>query len=315
MPRIISKNWFRLTLIFVASFGISLALASLVRILIFSKKTNAEYSATPVTETENQPSAQTGRDNLPDFIDLQPVIDSWIETLPATTEVGLSIFDLGHERTAAEYDPDATFSNASLYKLFFAYDGYSQVDLGRASLSDEIETSESTYRLEDCLDRIIRISDNVCAETLYDDPERQQRVNDLIRDSALEHTTEAGLYSTPADMITLLRTIWQHSDLSLDSWARLQDSMLDQPLTESGDDPRQGTPSGFTTARVYAKSGYASDQATGGWLVYNDAMMIDFVAENRQYALVVMTENLPDTALLRDLSTALEAYVLTGRVE
>lgn len=315
MPRIISKNWFRLTLIFVASFGVSLALASLVRIFIFSKKTNAEYSATPVTETESQPSAQAGRDDLPDFIDLQPVVDNWIETLPATTEIGLSIFDLGHERTAAEYDPDATFSNASLYKLFFTYDGYSQVDLGHASLSDEIETPESTYRLEDCLDRMIRISDNVCAETLYDDPGRQQRINDLIQNSALGRTTEAGLYSTPADMVKFLRIIWQHPNLSLDSWARLQDSMLDQPLTESGDDPRQGTPSGFTTARVYAKSGYASDQTTGNWLVYNDALLIDFATENRQYALVVMTENLPDVTLLRDLGAALETYILTGGVE
>ncbi len=319
MLRIISKNWFRLTLIFVVSFISSLIVASLLRMIIFPKKTEVSGESPPssnVVETEK--SAPLDPDeNLPTFINLQPVIDSWLKDLPASTRVGLIIHDLNHNLNAAEHNSETKFSNASLYKLIFAYDGYLEIDRGAASLDDivEIDESREQYSLETCLNRMISISDNYCGEDFYNDPARQQRVDNLLRDLQLTHTTEHGLYTTPADMLLFLQALWNHSELSIDNWARLQDSMLNQPLTEAGDNPRRGLPSGFDLARVYAKSGYAYNNSGSNWLVYNDAAIIDFVQEKHQYAVIIMTENLPSPELLQELGEKIEAYVVSNGVE
>ena len=67
------------------------------------------------------------------FIDLQPLIDNWVqETLAGNRnrEIGLMIYDLDHNQVAASYNANTTFSADSVYKLIFAYDGYRQMFVG-----------------------------------------------------------------------------------------------------------------------------------------------------------------------------------------
>ncbi len=70
----------------------------------------------------------------------------------------------------------------------------------------------------------------------------------------IKNTYNLGLTSTPRDLIELLKVIYVHEHLSDDSWSRLSDSMLNQPVTT--DNWRQGIPAGFQTPLVYDKVGW-----------------------------------------------------------
>ena len=252
-----------------------------------------------------------------DFINLQPTVDSWV---PSTNrQLGLMIYELDHDRVAASYQPDRIFDIASIYKLFYVYDGYRQIAAGNEFLNDHFTTTTDyragRYTLGECLDLAIRESYNGCADPLRSDATRSRRVQKLIDDLNLQHTSNLGLESSASDLTELLKLYYYHEDLPKSLWRRIADSMLNQPPTEVAADTvydwRQGLPSGFSDqANVYDKVGW---NWTGkAWSTYADAAIVEFPAQNRHYTVVILTQDFPNYTPITKLGSLIEAAVLNS---
>ena len=136
-----------------------------------------------------------------------------------------------------------------------------------------------------------------------------KRIADFLSELGMTQTAPAFSQTATADDLAIfLKHVWQHDDLNLTSWAQLQDSMLDQPTT-ADTDWRQGLPSRFSTARVYSKSSNSvnvSDDSTS----YGDLALVDFVKQNRHFAIVVLSENMPNINEFSRLATLIEGKVI-----
>ncbi len=264
----------------------------------------------------NLPSPENPTTKEDNYINLQPIIDIWVNQTPA--EIGLVIYDLDNDQVATSYHPDQIFDVASVYKMFYAYSGYRQIDSGAINGDDFfVQTYDyraGKYTFYDCLNLIIQESYNGCADPLHDSAIQQHRVNALIQELDLQNTVEYGLYSTAHDLVKLLTKIWQDSDLSTENQRRLLSSMLKQPATEVEPgtiyDWRQGLPAGFSEAvNVYNKVGW---NWTGQvWTAYADVGFLDFREQNRHYAFAVLTSGLtdPTTNSLVQLGQMLETAI------
>lgn len=251
-----------------------------------------------VAETFKQPV----RRDLNSLIDLQPVVDQWVRNYGSSfSEAAVEVFDVDYNTVVASYRANAVMYPRSLYKLFYVYDAYAQIDAGVDS-PDQIYYNGQT--LGHCLDVIMRYSDNPCAEQMIDhDPPRLARVGQLIRDLGLSNTQSDGLKTSAHDISLLLQHYYRHPEWSSSSWQKFRSSALGQTWTY-----RKGLPSGFTTAMVYDKTGFG--YGSGGVNVYNDAAMVEFGA--RRYIVVVMTISPSSYSILTRLGTMLEAAILYG---
>ncbi len=315
MKRIITKNWLPLMVTFFLAFSLTLVGAQVFK--TFWHNSQVEETAAPSPD-----AAEGSKNNIGDpqaktevgtFIDLQPLIDNWVqETLAGNRnrEIGLMIYDLDHNQVAASYNADTTFSADSVYKLIFAYDGYRQIDQGLKIANELYANTGDRGRLTygECLDLMVRESYSPCADFMRNDKEIYERIEKFTSELDLKNTSDAGLYSTPADLVKFLRYLYQHPDLSESSWQKLADSMLNQPATSY--DWRQGLPAGFNQAKVYNKVGWLSER--GYWAEYNDVAILDFSNLNRHYAIVVMTEGLPNTTALVTLGNRLEETIMSA---
>lgn len=259
-------------------------------------------------------SDATDQPTTPALIDFQPLLDQWVADTHVNSQIdlGVMIYNLDHQTVVGSYQPDTVFNSASIYKLFYAYDGYREIAAGRDSADAYFITTadKGDLTLGACLDLIIRESYNGCADPLRSDPDRTARVEALISDLGLTSTTNAGLYSSARDLTRLLQLYWEHPDLTTDQWTAIQDSLLNQPPTAY--DWRQGLPAGFTTAEVYNKVGWAWNGSY--WSVYNDAAIVVFPEQQRHYLIVVLTEGISSavpTPIIQ-LGQAIEAAVLSA---
>lgn len=259
-------------------------------------------------------SDATDQSTTPALIDFQPLLDQWAADTRKNSQIdlGVMIYDLDHQTVVGSYQPDTVFNAASIYKLFYAYDGYREIAAGRDSADAYFTTTadKGDLTLGACLGLIIRESYNGCADPLRSDPDRTARVEALISDLGLTSTTNAGLYSSARDLTRLLQLYWEHPDLTADQWTAIQDSLLNQPPTAY--DWRQGLPAGFTTAEVYNKVGWAWNGSY--WSVYNDAAIVVFPEQHRHYLVVVLTEGISSAVPtpIAQLGHAIEAVVLSA---
>lgn len=249
----------------------------------------------------------------PEFIDLQPVVDEWLNTY-RHGKVAVMVYDLNNNQVAASYRANEVMRPASVYKLFYAYDAYHEISTGN---DDSNEPYLGEYTLGECLDLMMRISHNPCAEKMLDDPARSARVATLISEHGLVNTKSDALLTSAADVTELLKLYNTHEGWTEESWEKWRDSTLNQPPAAAGDF-RQGLPSGFQTAAVYNKVGWS-----GGWDIYNDAALVEFpetVAEDgtkthgRHYIVVVLT-NLTSPTANAGLGEMLEAAILADGAE
>lgn len=313
MPRIISKNWLYLLLTFFIAFSITLVSARIAHVILAERsKESTEGSSTESETLDPDSEPPSNNPTKISFINLQPIVDEWVKSLPARSgaQVGVMVYDLDQSRVAAEYNAKAVFYAASLYKLFFVYDGYEQIENG-SEKPDEFFTfdyDKGNLSFGTCLDLMIRESYNPCADPMRADPVKFARIEAFIKQLGLSNTSEAGLETSAADMIELLKIYYRHDGLSEASWQKILDSMLNQPVTTY--DWRQGLPSGFHTAKVYNKVGWNSDNDQ--WKNFNDAAIVEFPEQNRHYAIVVLSENL-DPKYLSSLGQMLETAILNAK--
>lgn len=298
VSRTASKNWLSLVLIFLFTFSVSLAGGRFVRsILVGNSVAETQEDADVDVEQESSPRI------APTAIDLQPIVDSWVAS--TSGRVGIIVYDLDRGEIAASYGSDATFSTDDIRGLILAYDGYRQIDNGIEN-ADTVIINGLTY--SNCLDMMVRENHTACIETLLESPVRAERITNLLSSLDMTQTTDFGQATTATDLALLLRHVWEHNDLSLSSWAKLQDSMLDQPATDDID-WRQGLPSGFSTARVYDKAS-GTQSALRNWGSYSDLALVDFVKHDRHFAVVVLSENLTDLNSISRLGTLIEGKVI-----
>lgn len=310
MNRIITKNWLRLTLVFLISFSVTLVSARSLRLWFHWV---SEEPASSSSETDNAAALTAEGGNAstvaPEFLDLQPIVDDWAAKLPTTMNTGVIIYDLGHDRVAGSYQPDKVFSSASLYDLFLAYDGYARISEGELDADSQIL---SNYTYGECLALIVRQSDDTCTEAILAMPNQSERMQDLINRLALDSTTTQGTYTSATDMSKLLQLYWQHPDLTNENWVKLAGSMSNQPPVE-GNEVRQGLPAGFTTAEVLAKVGWEYDDTRELWQNYNEATIVKFPELQRNYIIVVLAENVADPQVLTTLGEDLENVILRAK--
>lgn len=298
-----------LPIVLFSTIGVIAIIAGFLISSAITRKTPEVAEDASSTEIEKEAKVESSTP----FINLQEVVDEWIAATNA--EVGLMIYDLDNEQIAAEYNAEEVFGVASIYKLFFVYAGYQQIDAKEID-ADEYFVTTYDYRADDyslgeCLDLMIRESYNGCADLMHDSPTWQRQAVQLIERLELEGTTELGLYSTAEDLIELLKLYWTHPDLSESSWQKISDSMLDQPATDISPgvvyDWRQGLPSGFSKAKVYDKVGWAWNGSS--WDTYADVAFIEL--DDHHYAAVVLTSGIrdPDVTTFRQLGEKLEAAI------
>lgn len=297
--RTASKNWLSLVLIFFFTFSVSLVGARFVRSILVGNNSVAETKDDSDNDDQGTPQQA-----IPSVIKLQPIIDSWITEID--NRVGLVVYDLDRDEIAASYNSDTAFLIGDLYQLIFAYDGYRRLDVG-------LERADSNIGYElnysDCLNIMASTSaSETCATAFLADGYRSESAQSLINNIGMTGSSDFGQATTPNDLALFLQHVWQHDDLSLDSWAKLQASMLDLP-EGSEIDWKQGLPSGFSTARVYSKAS-GTENDLGTWENYADIALIDFVRQNRHFAVVVLGENDVDPSDFSRLGTLIEGKVI-----
>lgn len=258
---------------------------------VFTRQEHIEESKIAIAEK----MVPAVRRNLAEYIDLQGVVQRWAVNTPG--QVAVEIYDVNYGRVAASYNAAATMKPKSLYKLFYAYDGYTQISAG-AEDPNQPYSGEST--LGWCLDAMIRNSNNPCAEAMIDDPVRAGRVATLVQNLGLAQTASNGLMSSAHDISRLLQHYLTHPGWSGESWAKFLNSALNQPINL-----RKGLPSGIRLATVYNKTGFGPYES--GY-VYNDAAIVDFAGE-RRYIMVAMTSG-AGVKSLANLGSALERAIV-----
>lgn len=328
-----SSPRFRAAVIIASLLGLIVAACILILTIHFSnslvtaitQSSTSDDTTTPSTVdivSEVEPSEVQPEDTSavsePQFINFQTVVNRWKTSIGA--KVGLMIYDLDNDQVAAELNANQVFSTASIYKLFFAYVGYQDIDSGDIDPDQPFVITNDyragSYTFSECLDLMIRESYNGCADPVRSNQRLYRRAEALIDELDLTNTTNGGLSSTPADLTAFLKFLYQNHDLSAESWASFQDSMLNQPPTQVSEesiyDWRQGLPTGFSdSVNVYDKVGWAWSNTDEYWTIYNDAAIVEFPDLNRHYIIVLLTADLYEDPpiSLQKLGTELETAI------
>lgn len=260
------------------------------------------------SEPESEPIIE--EDPIPEFIDLQGVVDTWLSG-SRYSKASVMIYDLDNDRIAASYNEHAVMLPASLYKLFYVYDGYKWIDAGvddPEKLYVNLSGTRGWTSVKDCLYLMISESNNLCAEAMLADSTRENRVIAWTKEIGLTDTTSSGLSTSAADLTEVLKMYYHHPDWSEESFATWQTSALNQVTATT--DYRIGLPAGFDEqATVYNKVGWSN--STGAWEVYNDAAVIEFpnLEIPRHYIVVIMTSYAGYTQIAK-FGTMLEEAII-----
>ena len=256
------------------------------------------------TETELESTAEENPDNRGEgeSLDLENVVETWLADFSGSA--GIFIQDLDENTVLVDYNSDKYFSTASLYKLFVVYEGYSRIERGELD-PDELIANGQT--LSTCLDLAIRESNSACAETIWQLIGHDE-LDEIVRETyGIKNTFVSSLQSTPRDIATIMELFYKHADFSEETWQKIADSMLNQPITTYN--WRQGLPSGFSVANVYNKVGWEHSGVGDLWLIYNDASIVSFDELDRHFLVVVMTEN-STVVEISDLGRQIENVIL-----
>lgn len=280
---------------------IAIAVGIVFLIQYINKPTDkpADNTATTTAKPEPEPT-------VPEKIDLQLALDQWVTTQTAANS-GVVIYDLDNNAVVARHNEDKQFRIESIYKMFVAYEGYYRIDHDVWNGTDKALNYNSydkqPYTISLCLDHMIRYSYSSCAENIW---QRigHKKLQEIYDEKGFKNTSIDGITSTASDLTKLYQQYWNHTDLSEESWKKIQDSMLNQAAPKTAGAPytsnwRQGLPSGFATAKVYDKVGWLGD-GNGHWIYYADAAFLEFpeVEKNRDgekklarhYIMIVLTQ-------------------------
>lgn len=226
MQRIITKNWLRLSLIFLVSFGISLTIASAARTMIFPTQPAEE-------ETSPQLEISTTENNTIKIPEFQTTIDSWLTKLPEDTEIGIAIYDLDVATPIASSNANAILPNDNFGRWLISYDGYRQIALGLATAEEFLASDYyAEYSLADCLEANLANNNSVCTSALNGDSARQTRIEALLNERGLMQTNYTAHTTTAYELGEFLQGSWNDPDLPETYQENLHSAIANQNLSD-----------------------------------------------------------------------------------
>jgi hypothetical protein len=251
----------------------------------------------------------TGDDNdgKPQKIDLQLATDQWLTSQPASNNSAILIYDIDNDEIVARHNEDVAMRIESIYKMFVAYEGYYRVD--HDMLDKDVvlpianDYEDKPYTVSKCLDHMIRYSYSPCAEILANQF-GWENLQASFNEQGFKNTSIHGVTSNASDILKLYQMYWKHNDLHESSWDKIQESMINQTAATDNEiynrNWRKGLPSGFSSAKVYNKTGFLSLDGVN-YNFYDDAAFIVFpeVESNkdgkkvpeRHYIVIVLTKD------------------------
>ena len=302
--------------------GVAVIAVAIVFIPKLFEKTDEPVATSTAASAPEEETPKT-----PEKLDLQLVVDQWLDTQTSTANSEIMIYDLDNNEVVARHNEDKKMYIASIYKMFVVYEGYYRVDHNIWTASDSVGLGNNydgkpmTYG--NCLDYAIRYSYSPCAENLWAKI-GHDNLQAIYNEKGYTGTDIQGITSTPSDLVKLYQQYYKHSDLSEESWEKIQDSMLNQTAPSNAfsamqQDWRKGLPAGFTTAKVYDKVGWWGD-GNGNWYYYADAAFLNFpetknndgeTVPERNYIAIVLTAKTKPAELVK-LGRNIESYIKTA---
>lgn len=277
------------------------ALVTTYMVYDLTKPTTDEKQPEIPVEPEPEPEPEI---ILPDAINFQPVIDSFVNSTTGNRSV--IIYDLDRDEIAGQYNTTEVYNTASLYKLFVVYEGYRRIESGQWSANDIVYAGKTTL---DCLDLAIRESYSPCAETLWNIIGHAELDSIITNDYGIVDSSISSLLSNPNDILSIMKMFYTHKDFNNPELiTRMKDSFLVQPITTYN--WRQGLPSGFTHANVYNKVGWDFNPNGNYWNIYHDTAVVEFPEQDRHFIIVVMTNRVPFQKI-REFGTNFENLFLS----
>jgi beta-lactamase class A len=258
-----------------------------------SSQENIPDQAQSTLMQPEQDTPSTDQANEFDSIKLQKVVDDWINSSDGTASV---VITSDNGKVLVSNDPDRVFFAASIYKLFVAYEGYKQIDEGRA---DPAETYLNGKTRLECLDLMIRESNSPCAEKLWNELGKAD-LNETLKSYGINNTSMTNISTTASDSARILVMVESGEGLSEESRAKYLDSMKTQD-----DLYRRGLPSGFSeNVIVYNKVGWNEQKE------WHDTAIVE-LSDGQKLVVVVFTENV-GSKNISIIGTALESSLSTN---
>lgn len=281
-------------------FGFIVVVCVVVFVLItgINREKQEEQSAQlqPLTDiVDEEPRQNVPEEPVAEFdaISIQKRVDAWVSDLPTNSEASVQVLDADGVSLAA-YTPEEEYTAASMYKLFVAYLGYGRIDSGDMNPKEPYTT---TLTRAECLDVMIRNSENVCAEKMWNEFNKREQ-NAQLEKVGIKDTNMVMTTTTATDAAKLLQLVSNGRGLSSDSRTAFMDSLLNQP-----DFYRRGLPSGFSDEiMVYNKVGFNEQN------LWHDSAIIEF-EDGRQLTVSVFTKDV-GYEKVAELGAAIEKVVL-----
>ena len=266
-------------------FVILAIITAVITILVEKQINNQDTKPEPeeIIQNEKQPKIEEPKIKE---IDFQPVIDEWVNSIGGSKSV--QIYDLELKAIVGQYNTEEKFSMASLYKLFVVYEGYRRIE--NKTWQENTKVGNTNHTIIECLDLAIRESNSECAEPLWRIIGQAELQNIIETEYGITETNLINLTSNVKDITKMLQLFYAHPDVHSETLInRMEDSFLNQPITTYN--WRQGLPSGFNIAKVYNKVGWDYNPDAKKWNIYNDAAIIKFTDQKRDFIVVIMTNN------------------------
>jgi hypothetical protein len=96
---------------------------------------------------------------------VQAVLNSW-EQNHSSQQWSVSVQGIGNDKTQAALNPNSKYDPASVFKLYFTYTLFQNYSLDALSKNTVAVTGRGNISMRDCLDQMIKNSDNPCGEAM-----------------------------------------------------------------------------------------------------------------------------------------------------
>jgi beta-lactamase class A len=250
---------------------------------------NGTYTAVAVTKSV-APNVSYTRTYSPTDTGLSALLQNFATSRSGT--FGIALTELSGANRRAEYQGNTQFTTASTYKLFVAYSSLLRVESGAWQWSDQIVGG---YNLSVCFDRMIRLSDNLCAEALLTKIGYQAITNEAraigANSTSFLGREGTGIKSTASDEALLLALLQKGQILTQQTNRDLWINTMKQNVF------RQGIPKGVPSAVVANKVGFLDALLHDSAIVYSPS---------GTYVLVIMTDN-SSWATIAELASQIES--------
>ena len=262
--------------------------AFLVYVVSSDERDDTDESAGTVQQAT--PEEQQPEEPVPELPSVQAELDQVLTSVRGTHSV--LVEDLETGAVLASHRPDETYFTASIYKLYVAYLGL--IDIQEGVHNPDEPYNQGRTRIE-CIEVMLRDSDSPCPEQMWEEQGRDIG-NQRLQDLGLTNTDLLAITTTTQDANTILKRLYEQTDLTEEHTELFRNSLRDYPEREF----REGLPAAFSEATditVYNKPGLYDE----GWL---DVAII-MVPNGREVAVSIFS----DSAYHQEVRTIADAII------